>query len=150
MISAAPGTIRSDARPPIEAEAAPASGAAGVTISRVTALPRPWIRPRLAAGEFPGHAPDDPGVRRFWTAIVGPGAVADLLRLTAAARTGRQIRRPVHLPVLLREGLAHRNGADILVFAEIPPLAAVHRRRLRPALRVEYLAQYPELAAAAS
>ncbi len=150
MISAASETIRPDARPPIEAEAAPASGVAGITISRVTALPRPWIRPRLAATGTPGHAPDDPAVRRFWTAVVGPGAVADLLRLTAAARTGRRIRRPVHLPVLLREGLAHRDGGEIVVFADIPPLAPTHRTRLRPALRVEYLNRFPELAAAAS
>jgi hypothetical protein len=90
--------------------------------------------------------PDDPAVRRFWTAVVGPGAVADLLRLTAAARTGRRLRRPVHLPLLLREGLAYWDGSHVLVHPNIPALAPTHRRRLRPALRAEYLTRFPEIA----
>jgi hypothetical protein len=122
-------------------------GAAEVA-TRVTALPRPWIHPRLTEPATPGHTPDDPAVRRFWTAVVGPGAVADLLRLTAAARTGRRVRRPVHLPLLLREGLAHWDGRDVLVHPNVPTLAPTHRRRLRPALRVEYLFKFPEAAAA--
>ncbi|MCB2223054.1 MAG: hypothetical protein KQH83_02675 [Actinobacteria bacterium] len=120
-------------------DAAPVPGAEE-TIPRVTALPRPWIRPRLLHTGRAGHAPDDPAVRRFWVALVGPGAVADLLRLTAAARTGRQIRRPVHLAVLLREGLAEREGDDILVHPRVPTLLPCHLRRLRPSLRAEYLA----------
>jgi hypothetical protein len=117
-------------------DAAPAPGTEGIA-HRVTALPRPWIRPRLlpAGG---GHAPDDPAVRRFWTALVGPGAVADLLRLTAAARSGRRIRRPIHLPVLLREGLVERHGGTILVYPRIPTLRPRHLKLLRPSLRAEY------------
>ena len=139
MTSAASGFLRRDARPPIDTDAAPAPDAAEVvTPSRVTALPRPWIRPRLADPAVPGHAPDDPAVRRFWTAVVGPGAVADLLRLTAAARSGRKIRRPVHLSLLLREGLAHWDGHHVLVHPNVPALAPTHWTRLRPALRVEY------------
>ena len=153
MTSAPPEIIRSDARPPIETDAAPASGdaeVAGRPPIRITALPRPWIEPLLLAGTPAGHAPDDPAVRRFWTAVIGPGAVADLLRLTAAARTGRRIRRPIHLPVLLREGLAHWNGSRVLIHRSIPPLAATHRIRLSPALRAEYTHRFPELIEAAS
>lgn len=119
-------------------EAAPASGAAEVITPRITALPRPWIRPCLIRDQRPGHAPDDPAVRRFWTALIGPGAVADLLRLTAAARTGRRLRRPTHLALLLHEGLVERDGAQILVHRDVPLMAPCHLRRLRPALRVEY------------
>jgi len=106
---------------------------------RITSVPRPWIRPRLLHTGRQGHAPEDPIVRRFWTALVGPGAVADLLRLTAAAHSGRTIRRPVHLPVLLREGLIERAGDEILVHPRIPTMAPSHLRRLRPGLRSEYL-----------
>jgi hypothetical protein len=120
-------------------EAAPASGAAETDQpTRVTALPLSWISPRLVAGTGPGHAPDDPAVRRFWTALIGPGAVADLLRLTAAARTGRSLRRPVHLSLLLHEGLVRRDGEQVLVFRDVPMMAPHHLRRLRPALRAEY------------
>jgi hypothetical protein len=118
-------------------DAAPVPGAAETSL-RPTALPRPWIRPLLLDTGRSGHAPDDPAVRRFWTAVVGPGAVADLLRLTAAAHGGRAVRRPVHLPVLLREGLVERNGDEILVHPRIPTLLPCHLRRLRPCLRAEY------------
>jgi hypothetical protein len=143
MTFAAPGFLRRDARPPIDTDAAPVPDAAKVTPARVTALPRPWILPRLTSAADPGHPPDDPAVRRFWTAVVGPGAVADLLRLTAAAHAGRRIRRPVHLPLLLREGLAHRRGPTIMVHPNVPALAPTHRLRLSPALRVEYLRRFP-------
>ena len=146
MTFAAAGFLRRDARPPIDTDAAPAPDAAKVTPlggANVTALPRPWILPRLTTPADPGHPPDDPAVRRFWTAVVGPGAVADLLRLTAAARAGRRIRRPTHLPLLLREGLAHRRGSIVVVHPNVPALAATHRLRLSAALRVEYLHRFP-------
>ncbi|HSQ38030.1 MAG TPA: hypothetical protein VLS92_09080, partial [Acidimicrobiia bacterium] len=93
MTAAAPGAIRRDARPPIEMEPAPASGAAEVMPLRPTAIPRPYIHPLLAASNgHAGHNPDDPAVRRYWSALVGPGAVADLLRLTATARRGGRLR----------------------------------------------------------
>jgi len=85
-------------------------------------------------------APDDPAVRRFWTALIGPGAVADLLRLTAAARAGRSLRRPVHLAELLCEGLVLRDGNAIWVHRNVPLLSPGHVRRLRPSLRAEYRA----------
>ena len=117
-------------------DAAPVPGAEEIA-TRVTALPRPWVRPRLLplGGD---HAPDDPAVRRFWTALVGPGAVADLLRLTAAAHAGREVRRPLHLPVLLREGLVERHGETILVYPRVPGLRPRHLVMLHPALRAEY------------
>ena len=139
MTTAAPGTLRRDARPPVSPEAAPVPGAAEVTRIRPTAIPRPYIRPRLTpANGHPGHAPDDPMVRRYWSALVGPGAVADLLRLTAAARRGRRLRRPLHLPSLLREGLVHRDGEAILVPERVPHLDEGQQRRLHPSLRAEY------------
>jgi hypothetical protein len=120
-------------------EAAPHPGAVEALSRRLTALPRPWIRPRLIEGNgHPHHRPDDPAVRRFWSALIGPGAVADLLRLTAAARSGRRLRRPVHLQVLFAEGLAHWDGRHILVHGGVPQLDEGQIRRLRPALRVEY------------
>jgi hypothetical protein len=77
-------------------------------------------------------------VRRFWTAIVGPGAVADLLRLIAATRSGRRLREPLHLGTLAAEGLIEREGQIVLVRPRVPYLGASQLRRLRPALRAEY------------
>ena len=126
-------------------EAAPASGAAEVIPLRPSALPRPWIHPRLADGNgHPGHDPYDPAVRRYWSALVGPGAVADLLRLITAARRGVRLRRPLHLPSLLAEGLAHRDGEAILVPTRIPALDDGQQRRLHPSLRAEYRRRLPQ------
>jgi hypothetical protein len=135
MTSAVPGILRQDARPPIEMDAAPAPGPAAV---RSTVVPRRMIAPFLFDREAFGHAPDDPAVRRFWTAVVGPGAVADLLRLIAAARSGRRLREPTHLGVLATEGLIVRNGDMVLVRPAIPHLAGRHQKLLAPALRTEY------------
>lgn len=132
-----PGAIHRYARPPIPMDAAPAPGAVRSAV-RPTATPRPWIRPRLRAGDGAGFSPDDPAVRRYWTALVGPGAVADLLRLTAAARTGRSVRTPVHLGLLITEGLVERAGSMIVVGPTVPLLSPGQVRRLRPALRAEY------------
>ena len=85
-----------------------------------------------------GHAPDDPSVRRFWTAVLGPSAVADLLRLTAAAVAGRRILEPIRLAHLAAEGLVIRSGSIVLVRPTIPHLSPNHLKRLRPELRVEY------------
>jgi hypothetical protein len=119
-------------------EAAPVAGAAGANI-RPTAVPRPWISPRLCQPTTQqSHAPDDPLIRRFWTALIGPAAVADLLRLTTTARNGGRIRRPTHLQILLSEGLAHRDGDTIVVPVRVPTLSESHQRRLHPTLRAEY------------
>ena len=120
-------------------EAAPAPGAAEVVLLRPTAVPRPYIHPRLSPADGrPAHDPEDPIVRRYWSALVGPGAVADLLRLTTAARRGRRLRRPLHLPSLLREGLVRRDGEAIVVPDRVPALDDGQQRRLHPTLRAEY------------
>jgi hypothetical protein len=117
-------------------EVAPAPGAA--TVLRPTVVPRPWIEPLLGVDAGVGHHPADPAVRRFWTAVVGPGAVADLLRLIAAAGEGRVIREPIHLPVLAAEGLVERRAATVAVGPRVPHLGEKQLRRLTPKLRAEY------------
>lgn len=134
MTAAMSGNLHRLDRPPESVDAAPAPDI--VRSSRVTTLPRPWISPRLVPGE--GFAPDHPSVRRFWIALAGPAAIADLLRLIAAARTGRCIRRPIGLPLLLRERLVRRDGDQILVPDHIPLLSPDNQRRLHPSLRAEY------------
>lgn len=118
-------------------DAAPAPDVAAAHV-RPTARPRPWVTPFLVDDGSPGHPPDDPAVRRFWTAVVGPGAVADLLRLTAAAVTGRRIREPTHLTVLAREGLCHRHRRLVLLRPRVLHLSPRHLGVLSPALRLEY------------
>lgn len=95
------------------------------------------VTPYLVPGPRNGVAPNDIYVRRFWVAAIGPAAVADLLRLVAAARRNRSIPCPIHLAVLLSEGLATRVGASIGVPETIPRLDLANRRRLAPALRRE-------------
>ncbi len=141
MASTPPGSLPRDARPPIPTDAAPTTG--GVEANnhskiRPTAVPRPWITPFQASPHPEGHALDDPAVRRYWTALLGPGAVADLLRLTVAAIAGQPLRRPLHLGLLLHEGLVLRNNGHLVVRSNIPPLEHRHLRRLRPSLRAEY------------
>ena len=136
MAAVVPETLRRDARPPMSMDAAPASGTAAAP--RPTARPRPFVAPLLFDRQARGHRPDDPAVRRYWTAAIGPGAVADLLRLTSAARAGRRIREPLHLAILAAEGLVERDGAVVLVRPRIPHLAPRQLRNLRPVLRVEY------------
>ena len=119
-------------------DAAPPSGAAGAT------RPTVWRRPLVAPEPWEdalnviGYPVQHPYVRRFWTAAIGPGAVADLLRMAAAARSGTRLRRPVHLPALLSEGLVRARGNRLLVRPTIPPLPARHAQRLPPALREEH------------
>jgi len=117
-------------------DAAPASGTAAAT--RPTVKPRSWVAPLLFDRNAIGHSPDDPAVRRFWTALLGPSAVADLLRLTAAAANGRRIREPLHVAHLAAEGLVHRSGPMVLVRPTIPYLSPSQLQRLPAALRVEY------------
>ncbi len=77
----------------------------------------------------------DPYVRRFWIAAIGPGAVADLLRLAAAAQSGRSLPIPVHLPTLLRERLARYDNGTLFVPDRIPPLPPSLANRLAPPIR---------------
>lgn len=136
MTAAVPGNLRRDDRPPIEMDAAPAPGT--VAALRPTVVPRPWIHALHRPDHAPGHHPTDPAVRRFWTALVGPGAVADLLRLIAAAGSGRRVREPLHLGILAAEGLIDRSPTIVLVPRLVPFIDEIRQRRLRPALRAEY------------
>lgn len=117
-------------------DAAPAPGT--VAAYRPTAVPRPWITAAFRPGPAVGHHPAEAAVRRFWTALIGPGAVADLLRLVAAAGTGRRLREPIHLAVLAAEGLVHLTPGVVLVSALVPHLGDGQLSRLRPSLRAEY------------
>jgi len=138
MTATVPGKLRRDARPPIEMDAAPAPGT--VAAYRPTVVPRPWVQVATRPGLADGHHPTDAAVRRYWTALIGPGAVADLLRLVAAAGRGRRIREPLHLAVLAAEGLIHLAPGLVLVPPLIPHLDDNRIARLRPALRAEYRA----------
>ena len=119
-------------------EAAPLSGAGGP--SPATVRRRPLIAPLLWTDRLPaaGYPPDHPYVRRYWTAVLGPGAVADLLRLITAARRGFPIRQPLHLAELARAGLVRFEPGRVWVRETVPPLSRRHLRRLPPALRGEH------------
>ncbi|HZD22439.1 MAG TPA: hypothetical protein VE569_03430 [Acidimicrobiia bacterium] len=67
-------------------------GHAGAPL-RPTARVRPAVPVRLITTEV-GVEPSDPYVRRFWVAALGPGAVAELLRLISAAGKGEEVRLP--------------------------------------------------------
>ncbi len=107
---------------------------------RPTARLRPHVSPEVwqVAAPRPSYAVTDPYVRRFWTAVIGPGAVADLLRLATAARRGRSLRRPVHLGVLLTAGLVAVEGGRLLVPVAVPAVPAALASRLTPGLRREH------------
>ncbi|MDH3539084.1 MAG: hypothetical protein OEP52_03730 [Acidimicrobiia bacterium] len=94
------------------------------------------VRPRLWKSPA-GYPPDHEYVRRYWTAAIGAGAVADLLRVMQAARSQRSIRRPVNTPMLARSGLIVGGGTDLYVRSTVPPLPRELLRRLPPALRQE-------------
>ena len=93
MSFAAPESYRRNDRPPIPSDAAPPSGA--VEALRATVHQRPFVRPELWSDTLSGlgYPHHHRYVRRYWTAVIGPGAVADLLRLAAAASASES--RPV-------------------------------------------------------
>lgn len=119
-------------------DAAPPSGAAAAISPSVSQ--RPWIAPVLWHDPLAelGYEPSHPYVRRFWTAAIGPGAVADLLRLAVAAGRGRSLPRPVHLAALARNDLVWRANGTVFVRATIPPVPAALLSRLPPSLREEH------------
>ena len=87
-----------------------------------------------------GFSTDHPYVRRFWTAAIGPGAVADLMRLAVAAERGRSLPRPEAIGVLVREDLARWVEGRLFVRTTIPPLSTVQERRLSPELKRQHRA----------
>ncbi len=103
---------------------------------RRTAVARRHLVPSLIEGPVDGYLPTDPYVRMFWIPILGPGAVADLCRLTAAATRGRPLKVPIHLDLLARNGLVRRcQDGSFGVVTPVRPLSANEARALPPALR---------------
>jgi hypothetical protein len=134
QITAAPGTHNN--RPPV-VEPAPQPGAAATPVRRTARqraiiTPLPWETTTL---NLPTYPADHPYVRRYWTATIGPGAVADLLRLATAAQRGRSLRRPTYLHVLVRANLVHVRQGNVFVRTRIPQLSPIHLRLLPPDLR---------------
>ena len=129
MSGIAPGSTGRETHPP--AIHTPLPGA----MTRPTVRVRPWITPRPTKATGPGFAPHSPYVRRFWTAAIGPTAVADLLRLIAAAGTATPIPLPRRTPLLLTTGLIERDGDVLLVPDWIPVLPEHIVRRLPPRLK---------------
>jgi hypothetical protein len=120
-------------------DSAPFPGAVGPSGSvRPTAVPRPFVRPRLWDTGLGGLAMDHPYIRRFWTAAIGAGAVADLLRLATAARRDRSLRRPHSLPALIRAGLVRIVDGRIEVCGRVPLLPTHLVRRLPPRVRRDH------------
>ena len=129
-----PSTLHTDDRPPVVVGAAPTLGTAAL---RPTVAQRGLVRPRLGAA-VDGFELHDPAAIRFWSAVVGPQAVGDLLRLVVAARRRLSVPRPLHLTALAREGLVTGIGPVLWVSPRVPRLMAHQLRRLSPGLRREY------------
>lgn len=121
-------------RPPIDS----AVGHAGAPL-RPTARIRPTVPVRQIPGES-GVEPSDPYVRKFWVAALGPGAVAELLRLVSAAGKGEEVRLPRYLPHLLRAGLVSIVDGTLAVKSLIPKVPAEMRWRFPPDLAAEHAA----------
>ncbi len=126
-ISATLGTF-TDERPPIGA-VPPPGVAEPYTRLRRTVFDRPRFVP--VVWDLPGDYPaSHPYVRRYWTPILGPGAVADLLRLATAATRGRSLPRPVYLAELARASFVCETDTDVSVRTSIPSVPPRLRRRL--------------------
>ena len=132
MRYAAPGTVRSDERPPVATDIAPSPGAA----ARISSQTRTRISPRLwPAPLIESVDPTHPYVRAYWSAIVGTSAVADLMRMIVAASRTASLPHPLFVPVLTREGLVHHSREHMFVHATIPPLGPRQLAQLSPRLK---------------
>lgn len=118
-------------RPPV-----PAASNSEVPV-RPTARVRPLMPVRLQAVGT-GFSPDDPYVRRFWVAALGPGPVAELLRLIRAGAEQSDVPIPVWLPTLLRADLVRVEHGELLVLALVPAVPPSFTRRFPPGLREEH------------
>ena len=136
MRSVSPGDER-DHRPPVAVTAAPSPGGAG----RRSVWRRRNLVARLLDDESPGFPAHHPYVRRFWTAAVGPGAVADLLRLIAAAGRRQPLPYPEYLHLLITAGLVVWSPESAWVRPSVPPLGDAQLRRITPSLRAEHTAE---------
>jgi hypothetical protein len=121
-------------RPPTDS----AVGHAGTRL-RPTARLRPTVPVRLLAGGD-GVPASDPYVRKFWVAALGPGAVAELLRLVRAAGKGEDVRLPRFLPQLLRAGLARIVDGTITVSELVPHVPPEMRWRFPPDVAADHAA----------
>jgi hypothetical protein len=104
---------------------------------RPTARVRPTVPTTLLEPAGPLD-PADPYVRRFWVAALGPGTVAELLRLVRAAGRGEEVRLPRNLPALLRTGLVSIVDGSVGVVSRFPPVPEELRWRFPPALHAEH------------
>ncbi len=132
---------RSSARPPTDSgNLAPPPGVTvcPLDVARPTVARRADIRPVVWEPAAPGFPSHHPYVRKFWTAAIGPGAVADLMRLAVAAQRGRSLPRPTSLSLLSREGLVSWSRGQLLAGISIPPLPNRHLRQMAPSLRREH------------
>jgi hypothetical protein len=85
-----------------------------------------------------GFSPDDPYVRRYWVAAIGPVAVGELLRLIQAGRSQRRLPLPRTLPQLLRADLIRVEDGTLVVADRVPEVPALLQRRFPPGLREEH------------
>jgi hypothetical protein len=115
-----------------------AVGPAGALV-RPTARIRPTVPVRLIPTNT-GLEASDPYVRRFWVAALGPGAVAELLRLVSAAGKGEDVRLPRHLPQLLKAGLVSVVDGTLGVQERIPEVPPAMRWRFPPSIAAEHAA----------
>lgn len=104
---------------------------------RPTARVRPTIHVSVAPRDE-GFEPSDPYVRKFWVAALGPGAVAELLRLASAAGKGEEVRLPRHLPQLLRVGLVSIVDGRLSVVERIPVVPPELRWRFTPDIAADH------------
>lgn len=82
--------------------------------------------------------PSDVYVRRFWVAAIGPGAVAELMRLMRAAGKGEEVLLPRYLPILLRTGMVRVDSGELVVAARFTEVPAELRWRFPPSLAAEH------------
>lgn len=73
-------------------------------------------------------------------AALGPGAVAELLRLVSAAGKGEEVRLPRHLPQLLRTGLVTVVDGTLAVPERLPRVPPELRWRFPPDLAAQHAA----------
>ena len=106
---------------------------------RPTAHIRPVVPVRLISTDT-GMEASDPYVRRFWVAALGPGAIAELLRLVSAAGKGEEVRLPRHLPQLMRAGLVKVVDGNLAVVERIPPVPPEMRWRFPPDVAAQHAA----------
>jgi hypothetical protein len=119
-------------RPPIDSAVGPAGA-----LVRPSARVRPTVPVKLLPATR-GIEPSDPYVRKFWVAALGPGAVAELLRLVSAAGKGEEVRLPRHLPQLLRVNLIRVVDGMLAVPELLPPVPAEMRWRFPPDIAAQH------------